>query len=718
MTSRPLYRHADLRRIFRPERIAIVGATPNGKSFAGRVLENLRGYSGEVLLVNPKYQEVNGQRCFPSLKELPSSPDCVLIGTGRDTVEPLVRECADVGAGGVVLFASGFAETGKPETVREQRHLVQVAQAHGMRLLGPNSIGFANFTVNANLSFVDLLPRALPLPPHAIGVASQSGALAFALEQGMRHGIDFSHVLCCGNASDVDVADQVAFLAEEPSCAAIACIFEGLDEPQRLIVAAHLCADVGKPLVVYKVARSSIGRAAALSHTGSLAGSNEAYAAAFRAAGIVEVDALDELLEATLFFGKAPSRPKADGVIIVSSSGGAGIVAADAAEVQGVALPQPSVAATAVLSAVIPEFGSARNPCDLTAQVASDEAMIAKCAGVLLESEAYGAVVTPLMVTGDVQVRRFQVFNDLARQHEKIACGLWLSEWNAGVDQAHAMPKLALFRTASNCFRTIAAWHARTRWLQQRGQPRPARLSQASAATQAAALIGAAGHDVLTEGESKSILALYGVPVVGEVRVHDESAAISAADACGYPVVLKIESPDIPHKTAAGVVRLNLRTPAEVAVVYQELMANALRVTQRDRIRGVLVQSQVPAGVEFFVGARIDPQLGALLVVGTGGVLTELIRDTASIQAPCSVGEAHALLRQLRGYALLEGFRGGEGADAQRLAEVVARLSEFAADQKALVREFDVNPIICKGDRIVAVDALLVRRTGRSTDNP
>ncbi|MES3000858.1 MAG: CoA-binding protein [Pseudomonadota bacterium] len=469
MTTRPLYRHADLRRLFRPRSIAIVGATPNTKSFAGKTLENLRGFDGEVLLVNPKYPEMNGQRCYASLRELPASPDCVLIATGRDTVEPLLREAAEVGAGGVVLYASGFAETGKPQTVREQQELVRIAQDHGIRLLGPNCIGYVNLSVNANLSFVDVEPRKLPLPRHAIGVVSQSGALGFTLEQGMHHGLAFSHVLCSGNSCDVDIADQVAFLAEEPDCAAIACVFEGLSDPARLVEAAQLCASVGKPLVVYKLGRSPLGAAAALAHTGSVAGSHSAHSSAMRAAGVVQVAALDQLLETTLFLAKAPALPKSEGVIIVTSSGGAGIVAADAAQAHGVDLPQPREAAVEVIAAVIPDFGSARNPCDLTAQVGNNPEMIEKCAGVLLESDDYGAVVTPLIIAGEGRIDRYEVFSDLAQRHGKIACLLWMSAWDIELERAHAMPGLAVFRSVSNCFAALAAWHARARWLREQG---------------------------------------------------------------------------------------------------------------------------------------------------------------------------------------------------------------------------------------------------------
>lgn len=711
MSSRKLYTHDELRRTLHPRTIAVVGATPNGRSFAGRSMANLRQFNGKVLLVNPRYEEIDGQVCYPSLCALPEVPDCVLIATARDTVEPLVRECAKLGVGGVVLFASGYAETGNPQKAADQARLVSIARESGVRLLGPNSIGYANYINNAMVSFTPLPSREGTLPPHAIGLVSQSGALAFALEQAANHGTAFSHVFSCGNACDIDVTDQIAYLAGDPACAAIACVFEGLSDASRIVRAAERCAQAGKPLVVYKMARGEAGAAAAMSHTGSMAGSDRAYSTALREAGVVQVDTIEQLVPTTVFFAKAP-RPTAAGVAIVSGSGGAGIVAADEAERFGVLLPQPGDATRTVLESHIPDFGAARNPCDLTAQAANNFDSFIQCGDAVFADPAYGAAVVPLVVTGEGNGRRFEVFNDLAAKHGKMACGLWMSNWMEGPEsrESETLPRLALFRSVSHCFAALAAWQAREQWLLSRQVPKAPRLTQGSVAANARARIVAAPAATLTEREAKDVLALYGVPVVGESLATSEDAAVRAANACGYPVVLKVESPAIPHKSEAGVIRLGVRSAAEVAAAYREVMANASKVTSDDRINGVLVQSQVPAGIEILVGARVDPHLGALLVLGLGGVMVELMQDTVAVMAPCSVQHARGMLEQLRGVALLKGFRGAAGVDMDRLAEVIASLSEFAADQRDVISEFDVNPLICTADRIVAVDALIERK--------
>ncbi|RDK05224.1 acetate--CoA ligase family protein [Cupriavidus lacunae] len=711
MSSRKLFTHDELRRTFHPRTIAVVGATPNEKAFAGRSMVNLRQFDGKVLLVNPRYEEINGERCYPSLAALPEVPDCVLIATGRDTVEPIVRECGKLGVGGVVLFASGYAETGNPEKAADQARLVDIARESGVRLLGPNTIGYANYINNAMVSFTALPAREGVLPPHAIGLVSQSGALAFALEQAANHGTAFSHVFSCGNACDIDVADQIAYMAGDPACAAIACVFEGLSDASRIIRAAELCAQAGKPLVVYKMARGEAGAAAAMSHTGSMAGSDRAYSTALREAGVVQVDTIEQLVPTTVFFAKAP-RPVATGVAIVSGSGGAGIVAADEAERFDVPLPQPCDATRAVLESHIPDFGAARNPCDLTAQAANNFDAFIQCGDAVFADPAYGAAVVPLVVTGEGNGRRFEVFNDLAIKHGKMACGLWMSHWMEGPEsrETEALPRLALFRSVSHCFAALAAWHQREQWLLSRQTERPPRLTHPSVAADARARILAAPAPTLTEREAKDVLASYGVPVVGESLATSEDAAIRAAEACGYPVVLKAESPAIPHKSEAGVIRLGVASAEEVAIAYREVMANARKVTTDDCINGVLVQSQVPVGVEILVGARVDPHLGALLVVGLGGVMVELMQDTVATMAPCSTEQARGMLERLRGVALLKGFRGAAGVDMEHLAEVIASLSEFAADQRDLIAEFDVNPLICTADRIVAVDALIERK--------
>nr|WP_294544822.1 acetate--CoA ligase family protein [uncultured Rhodopila sp.] len=320
----------------------------------------------------------------------------------------------------------------------------------------------------------------------------------------------------------------------------------------------------------------------------------------------------------------------------------------------------------------------------------------------------YGALVSPLTYGYAPSAKRPEVYSALAEQFGKMACVVWQTEWQdgPGVVEANRCSRVALFRSMSACFAALAAW-------QWRAEQRAAG-SQAVAPTppdviaRAAALIEAAPGKTLTEREAKAVLSLYGVPVVGEILARSAADAVDAAEALGYPVVLKVESPDLPHKTEAGAIRLDLRSAGEVRTGYQAVMANAAKVEPPPRINGVLVQPMLPQGIEMVVGARSDKLFGPMVVVGLGGVLVEVLNDTALSPAPVTPSQAEALVRQLKGVKLLAGFRGMPGADIARLAQVISDVSRFAADHRDTVAELDVNPLICAGERITAVDALIV----------
>jgi acetate---CoA ligase (ADP-forming) len=707
-TTRAPYSRSELQRALSPDSIAIVGASTRAGSFGERSLSNLSRYDGRIYLVNAKYQQIDDRACYASVRALPEVPDCVVITVPREAVEEVIRECAELGVGGAIIFASGYSETAKAERVLEQHRLTELARGSGLKIFGPNCIGWVNYLRGALVSFLPY-PRLDAPRADSIGLVSQSGALAQSLAQAIEHGTSFSHVLTSGNSCDVDVADLVAYLADDPGCKAIACVFEGLSDPQRMIAAAELCWQRNKPLVINKLATGAQGAAAALSHTGSLAGSEAAYRAMFERAGAIVVDDFEALIETTVFFAKAPP-PTATGVAVIATSGGAAIMAADKAEVHGVLLPQPSDEVRAVLESYIPDFGSARNPCDVTAQVINNLQSLATCGDAMLSDASFGAVVVPQPFAYDVATPRIKIFSELAQRTGKIACNVWLSEWleGPGASVCENDPYVAMFRSMDRCFATLAAWHWRAE-KRRAGRAVATRYAASSALASGAELIAATPSTTLTEREAKQVLAEYGVPVVGERLVTNADAAVAAAVELGLPVALKVESADIPHKTEAGVLRLDLRDETAVRRAYAEVMANAAKVEPAPRINGVLVQPMLPSGVEIMVGARIDPLFGPLLVVGLGGIFVELLKDSAIALAPVERGEALNLLASLKGAAILRGFRGAEAVDVERLAEVICRISELAADQRDCIAELDVNPLICSGGRIVAVDALIVK---------
>jgi len=707
--QRGVYRHGDLDRLLNPRSIAIVGASPRPGSFGERMLANLAEYDGRIHLVNAKYAELDGRRCYPSLEALPESPDCVAITVPREAAEAVVEEAVRMRAGGVILFASGYAETGKPERRAQQERLGAIARERGLRIIGPNCLGIGNYLRRARITFSEYPKPSDVVPRWSVGIASQSGALSQSLAQSMETGLAVSHVFSAGNQCDVDVADLVAYLAEDAHCRSIACVFEGMAQPERLIEAAQLAWAADKPLIIFKIATGELGAQAAVSHTGTLAGSDAAYRAAFERAGAVVVRNFEAVMETAAFFAKALA-PKARGVAVAATSGGAGIMAADKAEEHGVPLPQPSERVRTVLEAHIPDFGSARNPCDVTAQVVNNPASLGACGEALMSDEAYGAVVVPQPVAFAPHVPRIGVFSELSRRHGKMTCNVTISGWleGPGTHEAEADERVAQFRSMDRCFAALAAWHRRhdrraagPRLLRRHAPP--------DALSRTASLLAQSNNRTLTEREAKAVLAAYGVPVVSERLTGTADEAVRAAVEFDYPVAIKIESPDLPHKTEAGVIRLNLHSGEEVRAAYDEIMRNAGRASPRPRIIGVLVQPMVPVGLEVMVGARVDPQLGPLVVVGLGGVMVELLRDTAVEVAPVTPSEARAMLLRLKGSRLLQGFRGGAPIDLERLGEVVCRVAELAADHRDTITEIDVNPLICSEHRVIAVDALISR---------
>jgi acetate---CoA ligase (ADP-forming) len=706
---RPIYSRADLARLIEPETIAIVGLSSNEASFGARTVRNLGQRSkGRVYGVNPRGGELHDVSCYRAIAELPEKIDCAILALPRDGVEEAVEQCAASGVGGCIVYASGFSETGREERVRQQERLAAIARASGMRIVGPNCIGIVNNLLHMGLLFVASY-ATLPWRPGPVGLVSQSGGLGHALTQVAERGGSFSHFFSAGNSCDVDVCDYISYLAEEPGCRVITCIAEGLNDGERLLEAGEKALAADKPVVMYKIATGAAGAKAAMSHTGTLAGSNAAYEAAYRRAGIISVASMEDVYETASFLAKA-GRPKAGGIAAMAASGGGCVITLDKAEKHGVSMPPPAPETRAILEATIPEFGSPNNPCDITAQVASNPQSYRICAEAMLNDPAYAALVVMAPSITQNTPAQVPMFSALAKNADKPVCISWLSEWlqGPGSDLYEADPHTALFHTTERCFQALAGWQ----WREQRRKdeayaPRTA-MPGAQAEAVRAILAGAASK--ITEREGKDILAAYGVLVARDIVVQNADDAVRAANAMGFPVVLKVESPDIAHKTEAGVVRLNLRSDSEVRAAFEAVMAAALRIEPMPEIRGALVQPMIPPGLEIVIGTQCDPTFGPMIVVGMGGVLVEILRDSTAELAPVGHSQALAMLKRLKGWRLLEGYRGSEPVDVERLADIVVRVSQLATDFADAIAEIDVNPLICSGTRIVAVDALIVRQ--------
>ena len=689
MQTRSLYTRVELDRLIAPKSIAIVGASPRAGSFGLRTLENLAHFRGAIWPVNAKYQKVGEHACYPSLASLPGKPDLVARVVPREGVEAALMEAAAAGAGGVVVYASGYGEMARDEGAAAQRRLAEIARAARMPVLGPNCMGLVNHELGVGVSFIpeySKMPRRLG----PIAFVSQSGALGYCLAQAAERGLGFRYFFSAGNSSDVDVADLIGAMAEDPEIRAIACLFEGVPSAQRLLEAGDKARRAGKPVIVYKLGVSEDGAAAARSHTGSLAGSAAAFRALFDRAGFATVDNYEALVEYAKFFAAA-GKPLARGVAVVSGSGGAGIIAADMAGRHGVPMPQPVEKTTAVLRSVVPEFGAARNPCDPTGQVLSVPESYNKCCQALLDDPQYGVLLCAMSVSShESGPKRSSDIAALARSQPKPIAVVWVSEWlqGPGSESYEADDRVGFFRSMDRCYGAIAAWQ---RWHE-------VRVPEERLAKKIPGLLGS--KQVLGEREAKTVLAKYGIRSAPERQAKNADEAVKAAAALGYPVVLKADG-DIEHKTEAGAVKLDLRDEAALRAACAAMTAAK---------SGFLVQAMVKGGVELVVGIKRDPQVGPVLLVGMGGVLVEIMRDTALALAPVGKSEARRMLESLKGYKLLQGYRGTPAADLDAVCDAIARISEFAADHADLVEEIDVNPLLARPDGAVALDALIVLR--------
>jgi len=711
LAARSLYQHSDLHRLIDPKVVAIVGASEARGSFGERTLSNMASFTGEVFAVNPKYQTLLGRPCVASLKDMPVSPDCVVLCVARPMVEGMIETAAAVKAGGVIVYASGFAETSKPDRVEAQRAIADLAQRAGVPLVGPNCVGLANTRSQAGLNFMpDYAGMGHRRGP--IGIVSQSGALGYTVLQGMQRGVGFSHYLSAGNSSDVDVCDFISYLAEDDDTRAIVCLFEGVKDGHRFLAAARRAYDAGKALIIYKAGNSDISSKAAMSHTGTMVGSSVAYQTAFADAGAIATDDLEDVLELASFFAKAKPPRRGRGVGILSTSGGAAVICADKAEQHGVPLPRLDPATAKALSSVVPEFGSVANPSDLTAEVLKTSETFGFCLDAFVADPSYSALVMPMIFAhASSSGARASTLVDAARRTEQPLAVVWMNEWyqGPGSELLDTDPHVSVFRSADRCFSALRTWFD---WHERRDKPfaKSPRRSEPSAEAAARKIVAAGEGAALSESASKQVLAAYGIVVPAEMLAHTPEEAAQAVAKMDCPVAIKIVSADIQHKSDVGGVRLNVSTPEDARHVTADIFAAAAAHAPKARIDGVSIQQMVLPGVEIVLGVKNDAQFGPLIAVGLGGVMVELLRDTAVRLAPVGQQQAREMLSSLKAHALLTGFRGAKSVDVDALVDAICRLSELAHDLRDVVDQIDVNPVIVGARGAIAADALIIAR--------
>ncbi|BBK30156.1 acyl-CoA synthetase (NDP forming) [Stella humosa] len=702
----PLLDPASLEGMLRPRSVAIVGASNDPTRIGGRplryYLEN--GFTGAIYPINPNRDEIQGVKAYPNLSSLPEAPDLVLVAIPASGVVATAEEAAAKGVRAMVIFSSGFAEVEGGEGQAMQDRLTEIAQASGMRIAGPNCLGVFNATMGHYCTFTASFDLGGFPIPGGIAIVSQSGAYGSHMATLAREkGLGTTYWVTTGNECDVQVADCIAFLADQPDVDVIGCYIEGVVNADRLTAALDHAYQRRKPVVVMKVGRSAVGAEAAQSHTASLAGADRVYDSVFRRHGVLRVDTTEEMLDVAYACTRR-TFPTGRKLGIVTISGGGGVVLADAATAAGLEVPAMPADAQRRLKELLP-FAAVRNPVDITAQAFNDMSLVTKNVETMLEEGGYDFIInffTSIPRSKVLNARLRPAMQEAQRRFPgrlQVMCMISTPE----MTKEYESDGYLVFEDPHRAVKALAA-------LCYYGEAfgRPPRA--APPAVPAGALPAPDG--AVDERAAKRILAAAGIPVVEDRLVRTPEEARNAAAAFGGPVVLKISSPDIQHKTEVGGVAVGLASPEDVAVAFAAMSARVSAARPAARIEGALVSPMIADGVECIMGITVDPAFGPVVLFGLGGIFVEVLKDIALRVAPFGLDEAEAMIREVKGFPLLDGARGKPKADVAALAQALSRLSVFAAANADRIDSVDVNPILVRpaGRGVVAVDALFVPR--------
>src|SRR4051794_25516000 len=663
---------ASIHKMLNPRSIAIVGATPR-MQYGGRFLAAALKAKDRVRVyaVNPRYDEIMGEKSYKSVTDLPEAPDVVGIVVPYDQVLDVLQESHRKGAGSAIVISAGFAERGVDDRRDLQRELGEFARASGMRISGPNCLGLANVKDDIWATASSRGAGGLTGP---IGLVCQSGATAFGpfLVRAVENGIGFSYIISTGNEADLDFTDFARYLLDDPDTRVIAGFVEGFKRADKFLEVAKLAAERGKPIVLIKIGRSELGARAARSHTAALTGADARYDAIFAQYGVIRVQDYDELLELAHLLAHTP-KPTVPGIAVVSHSGGISSLTADMCGQAGLDLPLLGDAARDGINGILKGFGWASNPADVTGFANSES--FPDIMAHMIGDERMGTLVVA-SAGADTQA---QQMIDQRDRSDKGVVFLWTGSRGAkaGLGMLKAA-RIPVFYTPDKLARGLRSRLTYHTWRERRLADGFASAPRRSAAQEAAiAQALGMGHATLSESESKRLLAAWGVESAAEVLVGSAEEAVAAAERIGFPVALKVDSPDIPHKTEAGVVRLALRDAGSVRTAYAAVLGDAAVHAPQARINGVSVQAMGGDGGEGIVGGSCDPQLGPVLLFGNGGVMVEIYQDVALRRCPITQVEAEAMIDEVRGARLLRGFRGRPAADVGALTETLVRVSEF-----------------------------------------
>jgi len=704
--------------------IAVIGASktePHELKLTGRPIKFLRrhGYAGRIVAVNPKYSELDGVPCYPSVSAIPDSIDVAAIMLPKARIAETVEECGRKGVKAVMIFSSGFGELGE-QGLRDQNDLVALAHRFGMKLVGPNAAAVVNVANRMVLSFLTAFGQQ-ELRQGSIALASNSGAL---LSTGVRladdRGFGFSMLASIGNEADVTLTDFVSHAVRDGHTKVVAAFVEGIRDGEGLLRAATAAADADKAVVVVKVGTSERGGKVAASHTGAITGNDRAYSAAFRQCGITRVRDLTELIDVAALFARyrTPAEPAA--AIVSVGSGGAAELMADLADQHGVALAEFSDEIRHELANLLTPFSILVNPIDIagmTSDLNEEPRLFRRMMEYLLAQPSIGffGVIIPVLPYMDQLAEHIvELVEQFGKPIIPMLVGGGDSPRCAEIFGHHQIP---YFATADQGARGMKALQDRSRFVSRRAGERAGGARKVDAARRERSLarlaaLRAEGRSTVTLRDAGPLLADYGLALPKQALVRSRDEARAAALSLGFPIAMKIESPKILHKTEVGGVRLGIATSGDVDTAFDALMAAGRAVAAEADIDGVLMQRMVRPNAEMIVGSTRDPRLGHVLLAGLGGVFVELLKDVALRLPPLSLDEAHAMVMETRTAPLLAGYRGRARADQAALEQALVSFSELVDDLGDVIDEIEINPLFVQneGDGVLVGDALLTLR--------
>jgi acetyltransferase len=691
-----------------PRSIAILGASNDFSKVNGRTLKYLlaKGYSGAIYPVNPKYRRIGALDCYPAVAALPEAPDLAVVALPAPLVAQAIAELGQRGARSAIVFSSGFAEIGG-EGRRLEQAVISAARRAGIRLCGPNCLGLINAFDGVMATFGQFAEGETP--PGPVGFVTQSGAFGTAIAAlARRRGIGLGYFINTGNEGDVDFVAAMRAVLADPRITVGAGYIEGLKDGAGLVAVAEEALALGKPLVITKVGRTGSGARAALSHTGSLAGADSVFDGAIRGAGVIRARNEEHMLDIVEVLAGC-RLPRGNGVGIITQSGGAGVLMADRAEELALSVPVLDDATQRVLRDAIPAFGAVANPVDVTGQFVAEPQLLHDAVKTTLSDPRVHVGIVWLQLMDAYVATLVGIFESLKSECAKPFLVCWVAAPEAGL-RALRERGIPVLRGAEPAIDAVAALvnyaNARGFW-------------EADADSRALLRSAAAKHDTTTSvvlprgvvpgGAAMKWLNANGIVTIPTRYARTPEAAIAAAVEMGFPVALKVESPDIPHKTEIEGVRLQIENEAAVSKAYAVLNANAKAHRPEARLEGVSVQRMAGNGVELVVGLKRDPAFGLVVMVGLGGIHVEVLRDVAFRVAPVTPAQAGRMLDELRGRPILDGARKRQAVNRAALERLISNVSALGAVAgQDRLRELDLNPVIADETGAAAVDWLLV----------